>query len=271
MMGTIRAVPFHMVQAHSKSLTPLFQRYVQDVEDCSESDLESGFGNPPSVYEVELSAIGESDKAPSKFVSSGFFGFEASDNNCKKDTKFELELLELQLPRASHEMVGKGTLGTVYRLLLDDGRVLAAKVLEDSNPSNRGPGREPLDWTAMLRLLLGAARGLSWIHQEYSGIPHGSIISCNILIGQNHEACISDFGMPLFSLAYDVIAHLGGYMAPEQADSNTLSQEVDVYSFGVLILEVLTGRVPTQCLPLLPDSTSKKKHTKSVGVASLDE
>lgn len=130
----------------------------------------------------------------------------------------------------------------------------------------------PLDWTVRFRLMLGAARGLAWIHQEYSvsGIPHGNIKSSNILIGQNHDACIADFGLSLLLSPAHAVARLGGYMAPEQAHSKRLSQEADVYSFGVLILEVLTGRVPTQCPPPLTDSTSQKKHNKSVGVANVD-
>ncbi|KAF3330867.1 Leucine-rich repeat receptor-like protein kinase PXC1 [Carex littledalei] len=273
---------------------------------------------------------GESDGAQSKLVFFGLEGDEeqGSDSSCEKRTatsmpkkgrKFELE----QLLRASAEMVGKGSLGTVYRAVLEDGRMVAVKRLRDTNPcpskdfyrymdligrlrhpnlvrlrafyyakqeklliydfvpngtlhscihANRGPGRVPLDWTVRFRLMLGAARGLAWIHQEYSvsGIPHGNIKSSNILIGQNHDACIADFGLSLLLSPAHAVARLGGYMAPEQAHSKRLSQEADVYSFGVLILEVLTGRVPTQCPPPLTDSTSQKKHNKSVGVANVD-
>jgi serine/threonine protein kinase len=138
--------------------------------------------------------------------------------------------------------------------------------------ANRGPGRVLLNWTARFRLLLGAARGLTWIHQEYniSGIPHGNIKSSNILIGRNHDAFIADFGLSLLLSPAHAIARLGGYMAPEQAHSKRLSQEADVYGFGVLILEVLTGRVPTQCPPTLADTSSQKKRNKSAGVANVD-
>ncbi|KAJ4766571.1 Leucine-rich repeat protein kinase family protein [Rhynchospora pubera] len=273
----------------------------------------------------------ESDGAQSKLVFFGLEGDEEgnSDSSCEKRTmtskptqgrrKFELE----ELLRASAEMVGKGSLGTVYRAVLEDGRMVAVKRLRDTNPcpskdfyrymdligrlrhpnlvrlrafyyakqeklliydflpngtlhfclhANRGPGRVPLDWTARFKLLLGAARGLAWIHQEYSvsGIPHGNIKSSNILIDSNHDACIADFGLSLLLSPAHAIARLGSYMAPEQSHSKRLSQEADVYSFGVLILEALTGKVPTQHPPPLADSTSQKKHNKAVGVASVD-
>ncbi|XP_027176022.1 leucine-rich repeat receptor-like protein kinase PXC1 [Coffea eugenioides] len=209
--------------------------------------------------------------------------------------QFELE----ELLRASAEMLGKGSLGTVYKAVLDDGCTVAVKRLKDANPcarkefeqymdvigklkhpnivklrayyyakeekllvcdympngslhsllhGNRGPGRIPLDWTTRISLVLGAARGLAKIHQEYatSRIPHGNVKSSNVLLDKNGVACISDFGLSLLLNPVHAIARLGGYKAPEQAEIKRLSQKADVYSFGVLLLEVLTGKAPSQ-------------------------
>lgn len=111
---------------------------------------------------------------------------------------------------------------------------------------NRGPGRIPLDWTTRVSLALGAARGLARIHAEYSAakVPHGNVKSSNVLLDKNGVACISDFGLSLLLNPVHAIARLGGYRAPEQAEQKRLSQQADVYSFGVLLLEILTGRAP---------------------------
>ncbi|KAF6150392.1 hypothetical protein GIB67_034091 [Kingdonia uniflora] len=111
---------------------------------------------------------------------------------------------------------------------------------------NRGPGRIPLDWTTRISLVLGAARGLARIHEEYSAskIPHGNIRSSNVLLDKNGVACISDFGLALLLNPIHATARLGGYRAPEQVESKRLSQKADVYSFGVLLLEILTGKYP---------------------------
>ncbi|PSR98329.1 Leucine-rich repeat receptor-like protein kinase [Actinidia chinensis var. chinensis] len=115
---------------------------------------------------------------------------------------------------------------------------------------NRGPGRIPLDWTTRISLVLGAARGLARIHQEYSTtkIPHGNVRSSNVLLDKNGMACISDFGLALLLNPVHATARLGGYRAPEQAEVKRLSQKADVYSFGVVVLEVLTGRAPSRYL-----------------------
>ncbi|KAF9597058.1 hypothetical protein IFM89_015249 [Coptis chinensis] len=114
---------------------------------------------------------------------------------------------------------------------------------------NRGPGRIPLDWTTRISLVLGAARGLARIHEEYSvsKIPHGNVKSSNVLLDKNGVACISDFGLALLLSPIHATARLGGYRAPEQVESKKLSQKADVYSFGVLLLEMLTGKAPTLC------------------------
>jgi len=105
-----------------------------------------------------------------------------------------------------------------------------------------------LDWTTRISLVLGAARGLAKVHEEYEGsrIPHGNVKSSNVLLDKNGVACISDFGLSLLLNPVHAIARLGGYRAPEQAEIKRLSQKADVYSFGVLLLEVLTGKAPSQ-------------------------
>lgn len=105
-----------------------------------------------------------------------------------------------------------------------------------------------MDWTTRISLVLGAARGIAKIHEEYasSRIPHGNVKSTNVLLDKNGVACISDFGLSLLLNPVHAIARLGGYKAPEQAEIKRLSQKSDVYSFGVLLLEVLTGKAPSQ-------------------------
>ncbi|KAF3338752.1 Leucine-rich repeat receptor-like protein kinase PXC1 [Carex littledalei] len=75
---------------------------------------------------------------------------------------------------------------------------------------NCEPGRVPLDWTAIFELLIEAARGLVWMHQEYwvSGTPHGNIKFFNILIRLNHDAWIADFGFSLLLSPTHVVARL---------------------------------------------------------------
>ncbi|KAL5545958.1 hypothetical protein UlMin_005645 [Ulmus minor] len=224
--------------------------------------------------------------------------------------QFELE----DLLRASAEMLGKGSLGTVYKAVLDDGCTVAVKRLKDANPcarkefeqymdvigklkhpnvvklrayyyakeekllvydyqpngslhqllhGNRGPGRIPLDWTTRISLVLGAARGLARIHEEYGSakIPHGNVKSTNVLLDKNGVACISDFGLSLLLNPTHAIARLGGYRAPEQGEVKKLSQKADVYSFGVLLLEVLTGRAPSQYpSPTRPRIEEEEEH-----------
>lgn len=132
---------------------------------------------------------------------------------------------------------------------------------------NRGPGRIPLDWTTRISLLLGAARGLARIHAEYSStkIPHGNVKSSNVLLDKNGVACISDFGLSLLLNPAHAIARLGGYKAPEQSETKRLSQQADVYSFGVLTLEVLTAKAPSQF-----PSPTRPKNVESEDEESVD-
>ncbi|KAF8033062.1 hypothetical protein BT93_D1834 [Corymbia citriodora subsp. variegata] len=123
---------------------------------------------------------------------------------------------------------------------------------------NRGVGRTPLDWTTRLKLAIGAARGLAFIHSSCKSLKlvHGNIKSTNILIDHAGNARIGDYGLSIFA-SPAAASRPNGYRAPEAADSHRssslgkLTQKSDVYSFGVVLLELLTGKCPS-----LPDHGS---------------
>nr|DAD35402.1 TPA_asm: hypothetical protein HUJ06_006042 [Nelumbo nucifera] len=111
---------------------------------------------------------------------------------------------------------------------------------------NRGPGRTPLDWTTRLRIAAGAARGIAYIHHfcRSPRISHGNIKSTNILLDKTGNARVTDFGLSIFA-SPTASARSNGYRAPEaSSDSRKCSQKADVYAFGVLLLELLTGKCP---------------------------
>ncbi|GAB2280039.1 hypothetical protein Dimus_014677 [Dionaea muscipula] len=111
---------------------------------------------------------------------------------------------------------------------------------------NRGPGRTPLDWTTRLKIAAAAARGVAFLHNssKSSKLIHGNIKSSNILIDKAGQARVSDFGLSIFA-PVTVSPRSNGYRAPETLDGRKLTQSADVYSFGVLLLELLTGKCPS--------------------------
>ncbi|KAF5726763.1 serine/threonine-protein kinase PBS1-like [Tripterygium wilfordii] len=108
-----------------------------------------------------------------------------------------------------------------------------------------------LDWPLRLKVALGAAKGLAFLHSSSAvGIPivHRDFKSTNILLDANFEAKISDFGlaklMPEGQGTYVTARVLGtfGYFDPEYTSTGKLTLQSDVYAFGVVLLELLTGR-----------------------------
>ncbi|KAF6144645.1 hypothetical protein GIB67_006137 [Kingdonia uniflora] len=114
----------------------------------------------------------------------------------------------------------------------------------DSGERNRGSGRSPLNWETRCDIALGAARGIAYLHSRGRNVSHGNIKSSNILLTISYKACVSDFCLANIVGHSSTPNHAGGYRAPEITDGRKVSQKADIYSFGVVLLELLTGKVP---------------------------
>ncbi|XP_066381273.1 probable inactive receptor kinase RLK902 [Miscanthus floridulus] len=111
---------------------------------------------------------------------------------------------------------------------------------------NRSSGRTPLNWELRSSIALAAARGVEYIHSTSSTASHGNIKSSNVLLGKSYQARVSDNGLNTLVGPSSSPSRTTGYRAPEVIDSRRVSQKADVYSFGVLLLELVTGKAPSQ-------------------------
>ncbi|KAM3326065.1 putative inactive receptor kinase [Capsicum chacoense] len=237
---------------------------------------------------------GGSPKQPEDFSS----GVQAAEKNKLvffEGCSFNFDLEDLL--RASAEVLGKGSYGTTYKAILEEGTNVVVKRLKevvvgkrefdqqmeiigtvaqhrnvvalrayyfskdeklliyDHLPagslstrmhSNRDLGRT-LDWESRLRIAHGAASGIAHIHAVAGGkLIHGNIKSSNVLLTNDNSGCISDVGLtPLMGFP-TLPSRSAGYRAPEVIETKKCTQKSDIYSFGVLLLELLTGKAPVQ-------------------------
>ncbi|CAM8947237.1 hypothetical protein QQ045_018136 [Rhodiola kirilowii] len=132
-------------------------------------------------------------------------------------------------------------------------RFLVYEFLHNGNLQDHlnGIGEKKMDWPTRLNVAIGMARGLAYLHSSSAvGIPvvHRDFKSTNILLDANFEAKISDFGlaklMPDGKDSYATARVHGtfGYFDPEYTSTGKLTLQSDVYAFGVVLLELLTGR-----------------------------
>ncbi|KAM2967076.1 hypothetical protein FF1_027379 [Malus domestica] len=219
----------------------------------------------------------------------------------------EAQLYSLeQLMRASAELLGRGSIGTTYKAVLDNQLIVTVKrldvgktaitsgeafeehmdvvgglrhpylvpvrayfqakgerlVIYDYQPNgslfnlihgSKSTRARPLHWTSCLKIAEDVAQGLAYIHQS-SSLIHGNLKSSNVLLGGDFEACLTDYGLAFFA---DTCANedpdSAGYKAPEiRKSSRRATSKSDVYAFGILLLELLTGKHPSQHPLLVP-------------------
>ena len=113
------------------------------------------------------------------------------------------------------------------------------------------PDQEPLDWKTRMKIAAGAAAGLEYLHDKaHPPVIYRDIKPSNILLGEEHHAKLSDFGLaklgPVGDKTHVTTRVMGthGYCAPEYASTGQLTIKSDIYSFGVVFLELITGRRP---------------------------
>ncbi|XP_015882601.1 leucine-rich repeat receptor-like serine/threonine-protein kinase RGI4 [Ziziphus jujuba] len=110
-----------------------------------------------------------------------------------------------------------------------------------------------VEWDTRFKIALGVAEGLAYLHHDcVPAILHRDVKVHNILLGDRYEACLADFGLarlveddhsgsfsanPQFAGSY-------GYIAPEYASMLKITEKSDVFSFGVVLLEIITGKKP---------------------------
>lgn len=207
------------------------------------------------------------------------------------------------LLKASAETLGRGTMGSTYKAVMESGFIVTVKRLKDARYPRleefkrhvdligrlRHPnlvplrayfqakeerllvydyfpngslfslihgtrtcgGGKPLHWTSCLKIAEDLATGLLYVHQN-PGLTHGNLKSSNVLLGPDFESCLTDYGLTIFRDP-DSVEEPGAatffYRAPECRDIRKSStQPADVYSLGVLLLELLTGKTPFQDL-----------------------
>ncbi|XP_024970962.1 putative kinase-like protein TMKL1 [Cynara cardunculus var. scolymus] len=105
-------------------------------------------------------------------------------------------------------------------------------------------------WSVIYRISIGIARGLDHLHTGLQKpIIHGNLKSKNILLGRNQQPYVSDFGLHLLlnpCTAQEMVEEVAveGYKPPEMVRMNDTSVENDIFNFGVILLELLTGKEP---------------------------
>nr|XP_016490296.1 PREDICTED: receptor-like protein kinase 5 [Nicotiana tabacum] len=265
-LGSVAAVSFlvavlysvFVLRSHRKRKQELVSTWKQTSFhklDFTESDILSyltdnntiGSGGSGQVYLVPLSRSGNC-VAVKRIWSS----------NQRLDHKLEREFL------AEVQILGTIRHSNIVKLLCcissEESKLLVYEYMENRSLDiwlhskkrlNNVSGLAPhlvLEWPKRLQIAIGAARGLCYMHHDCSPpIIHRDVKSSNILLDTEFNAKIADFGLARILLkpgdnTVTTVAGSFGYIAPEYARKTRVTEKVDVYSFGVILLELVTRK-----------------------------
>lgn len=205
-----------------------------------------GSGGSGQVYLVPLSRSGD------------YVAVKRIWRNQRLDHKHEKEFL------AEVQILGTIRHSNIVKLLCcifsEESKLLVYEYMENRsldiwlhskkrlNNTSRSAPHLVLEWPKRLQIAIGAARGLCYMHHDCSPpIIHRDVKSSNILLDTQFNAKIADFGLARMLLkpgdnTVTAVAGSFGYIAPEYARKTRVTEKIDVYSFGVILLELVTGK-----------------------------
>ncbi|CAN6447920.1 unnamed protein product [Victoria cruziana] len=127
-------------------------------------------------------------------------------------------------------------------------RLLVYPYMSNGSVASRLKGKPPLDWSTRKRIAVGAARGLLYLHEQCDPkIIHRDVKAANILLDDYCEAVVGDFGLAKLLDHRDThittaVRGTVGHIAPEYLSTGQSSEKTDVFGFGILLLELISGQ-----------------------------
>ncbi|KAG2384980.1 hypothetical protein LR48_Vigan10g051900 [Vigna angularis] len=125
----------------------------------------------------------------------------------------------------------------------------------------RGIGRMPLDWTTRLSSIKDIAKGLLFLHHSLPSqkVPHANLKSSNVLIHQDskgYHSKLTDYGFLPLLPAKQNAEKLAIRRSPEFVQGKKLTRSADVYCFGIIVLEIVTGKIPGHIIGEIEETTN---------------
>ncbi|KAL9273965.1 putative LRR receptor-like serine/threonine-protein kinase [Drosera capensis] len=164
---------------------------------------------------------------------------DLSGTSGESQFQMELELISLA--------VHKNLLRLIGFCITSDERLLVYPYMSNGSVASRLRGKSPLDWSTRKRIALGVARGLLYLHEQCDPkIIHRDVKAANVLLDDYCEAVIGDFGLAKLldhddSHVTTAVRGTVGHIAPEYLSTGQSSEKTDVFGFGILLLELITG------------------------------
>uniref|UniRef100_A0A5B6YV09 Receptor-like serine/threonine-protein kinase n=1 Tax=Davidia involucrata TaxID=16924 RepID=A0A5B6YV09_DAVIN len=140
-------------------------------------------------------------------------------------------------------------------------RLLVYEYMEHGSLAENLHDSNTLDWEKRFNIAVGTAKCLAYLHEEcLEWVLHCDVKPHNILLDSNYQPKVADFGLSKLlnrggdnNSSFSRIRGTRGYMAPEWVFNHPITSKVDVYSYGVVVLEIVTGKSPTTGVNTISD------------------